>query len=200
MFRSREEFGKEKHRILQTTPKALRWTHGREKGTEEDGGTVRDTKENASGQDGVIDFVAREKRMWELHRPLNNREESLSATYKKNTEANTKVYDLNQKTMQAVDVLAEDYEILQDTMKNVTYETEEGDMLFAVPCEAMKELDKAQKRQDRSQDEMEATLESMDIASRDFTNCWAHLNGAFREVSNCRALHEAACAELKKAC
>ena len=30
--------------------------HGREKGTEEDGGTVRDTKENASGQDGVIDF------------------------------------------------------------------------------------------------------------------------------------------------
>ena len=200
MFKSREECGKEKHRILQTTPKALRWkgrtdnTHGREKGTEEDGGIVRDTKENASGQDGVIDFVAREKRMWELHRHLNNRKESLSATYKKNTEANTKVYDLNQKTMQAVDVLAEDYEILQETTKNVTYETEEG------ACEAMEELDKAQKHQDRSQDEMEATLESMDIASRDFTNCWAHLNGAFWEVSNCWALHEAACAELKTAC
>ena len=137
MFKLWQEFGKEKHRTLQTTPKALRWkgrtdnTHGREKGTEEDGGTVRDTKENASGQDGVIDFVARDKRMWELHRPLNNRKESLSATYKKNTEANTKVY--------AVDVLAEYYEILQETMKNVTYETEEGDMLFAVACEAMEE-------------------------------------------------------------
>ena len=93
---------------------------------------MRDTKENASGQDGVIDFVAREKRMWELHRPLNNRKESISATYKKNTEANTKVYDLNQKTMQAVDVLAEDYEISQETLKNVTYETEEGDMLFGL--------------------------------------------------------------------
>ena len=82
----------------------------------------------------------------------------------------------------------------------MTYETEEGDMLFAVAYEAMEELDKAQKHQHRSQDEMEATRESMDIASRDFTNCWAHLNGGFREVSNCRALHEAACAELKKAC
>ena len=126
----------EKHRILQTKPKALRWkgrtdnTHKREKGTEEDGGAVRDTKENASGQDGVIDFVARQKRMWELHRPLNNRKGSLSAIYKKNTEANTKVYDLNQKTMQAVDVLGEDFAILKDTMKDVTYETEEGDMFL----------------------------------------------------------------------
>ena len=101
--------------------------------------------------------------------------------------------------MQAVDVLAEDYEIFEETMKTVTYETEEGNMLFAVAYEAM-ELDKAQKHQDGSQNEMEATRESMDIASRDFTNCWAHLNGAFREVSNCRALHEAACAELNKAC
>ena len=75
-----------------------------------------------------------------------------------------------------------------------------GDMLFAVACVAMEELDKAQKHQDRSQDEMEATLESVDTASGDFTNCWAHLNGGFREVSNCRALHEAACAELKKGC
>ena len=47
---------------------------------------------------------------------------------------------------------------------------------------------------------MEATRESMDIASKDFPNSWAHLNGAFGEVSNCQALHEAACAELKKAC
>ena len=55
----------------------------------------------------------------------------------------------------------------------MTHETEEGDMLFAVAYEAMEELDKAQK--DRLQDELEATRESMDIASRKFTNCWAHL-------------------------
>ena len=30
-------------------------------------------------------------------------------------------------------------------MKKVTHETEEGDMLYAVACEAMEELDKAQK-------------------------------------------------------
>ena len=101
-----------KHRILQTTPKVLRWKgkkrlKKREKGTEEDGVAVRDTKENASEQESVKDIVATEKRLWELHRLLNNRKESLSSTYKKNTEANTKVYDLNKKTMQAVDVLAD---------------------------------------------------------------------------------------------
>ena len=75
------------------------------KGTEEDGVVVRDTKENASEQTSVKDFVETEKKLWELHRLLNNRKGSLSSTYKKNTEANTKDYDLNQKTMQAVDVL-----------------------------------------------------------------------------------------------
>ena len=80
-------------------------TQEREKGTEEDGVVVRDTKENASEQTSVKDFVETEKKLWELHRLLNNRKGSLSSTYKKNTEANTKDYDLNQKTMQAVDVL-----------------------------------------------------------------------------------------------
>ena len=100
------------------------------------------------------DFVATEKKLWELHRLLNNRKGSLSSTYKKNTEANTKVYDLNQKTMQALDALAEEYEIFEETMKKGTHETEEGDMLFAVAY-AMEELDKAQKDQDRLQDELE---------------------------------------------
>ena len=82
----------------------------------------------------------------------------------------------------------------------MTHETEEGDLLFAVAYEAMEELDKAQKEQDRLQDEPEATRESMDIASREFTNCWAHLNTAFREVSNCRALHDVTWVDLKRAC
>ena len=45
--------------------------------------------------------------LWELERLLNNREGSLSATYKKNAEANTKAYDLNKKTIQDLDTLAE---------------------------------------------------------------------------------------------
>ena len=47
---------------------------------------------------------------------------------------------------------------------------------------------------------MEATRESMDIAFREFTSCWAHLNTAFGEVSNCGALHDASCVDLKNAC
>ena len=132
-------------------------THGREKGTEEDGVAVRDTKENASEQESVKDIVATEKKLWELHRLLNNRKESSSSTYKKNTEANAKVYDLNQKTMQALDALAKEYEIFKETVKKVTHETEEVDLLFAAAYEAVEEFDKAQKDQDRLQDELEFT-------------------------------------------
>ena len=152
---------------------------------------VRDAKkENASEQESVRDFVATEK----------DNGNCTASTDKKNTEANTKVCDLNQTTMQALDVLAEEYGIFEETIENVTDETEEGDMLFAVAYELMEELDKAQNDQDHLQDELEATRESMGIASKEFTNCWAHLNTGFREVSNCRALHDVMCVDLKNAC
>ena len=153
-------------------------TQGREKGTEEDGVALWDTKENAFKQESVKDFVVTQRRLWKLHRLLNNRKGSLSSTYKKNTEASTRVHDLNQKTMQALGALAEEYEIFEETMQKVMHETEDGDRLSAVAYEAMEELDKAQKDQDRLQDELEATRESMDMASREFTKCWAHLNTA----------------------
>ena len=41
--------------------------------------------------------------------------------------------------MQAPDTLAEEYEIFEETVKKVTLETEEGDMLFAVAYEAGEE-------------------------------------------------------------
>ena len=86
-------------------------------------------------------------------------------------------------------------------------------MLFAVACEVGEELDRAQKDQDRLQDELEVTCEGMVTASKEFSNCWAlpnaacanvtntsaKLNGAFREFSNCRATHEAVCAGVMKA-
>ena len=122
---------------------------------------ARDTKGNVSEQECVKDFVATARKLWELQRLLNNRKGSLSSTYKMNTEANTRVYDLHQKTMQALDALAEEYETFEETTKKVTHETEEGDMVFAVACEAMEELDKAQKDQGRLRDALEATCESM---------------------------------------
>ena len=44
--------------------------------------------------------------LWALQKVLSGRKGSLSATYKKNTETNTEVYDLSQKTMQALDRMA----------------------------------------------------------------------------------------------
>ena len=67
-------------------------------------------------------------RLGELHRLLDNRKGSLSAKYKMNAEANNKAYDMNQKTTQALDTLAEEYGVFEVTMKKVTFEHEEGDM------------------------------------------------------------------------
>ena len=53
------------------------------------------------------------QRLGELHRLLNSRKGSLSATYMKNAEANDKACDLNQKTIQALDSLAEDYVVFE---------------------------------------------------------------------------------------
>ena len=84
-------------------------THGKETGIEEDVVVLRNTKENASEQTSEKDFVVKEKKLWELHRLLNNRKDSLNSTYKKNADAdaNNKVFDLNQRTMATLDLLAE---------------------------------------------------------------------------------------------
>ena len=49
--------------------------------------------------------------------------------------------DFNQKTMQALDALAEEHEIFEDTMTKLTHEIEEGDMLRC----GCAELDKAKR-------------------------------------------------------
>ena len=125
-------------------------THRKEKETEEDGVIVRDTNENASEQERAKDSWQQKETVGIAPSPQQS-ERSLSCTYKKNNDANAKVYDLNQKTMQALDALAEEYEIFKETLKKVTHDTQEGDMLFSVAYEAMEELDKAQKDHDRLQ-------------------------------------------------
>ena len=98
--------------------------------------------------------------------------------------ANTRASDLNHKTMQALDTLAEEYEIFEETMKKVTLETEEGDMLYAAAYEVGEELHRAQKDQDHLQDELEFTCEGMVTASKEFRNCWALHNAACADFNN----------------
>ena len=144
-------------------------------------------------------------RLGELHRLLNIRKGSLGATYKKNAEANDRAFDLNQKTFQALDALAEEYSAFEVTIAKVTSEHEAGDVLYAVASEVADELERTQKDQDRVQDELDSSCEDLGAARREFSNCWAHeatsakLCSAFREVCNRRATHEVICVEARKA-
>ena len=120
---------------------------------------------------------------------------------------------MNQKQCEPLDTLAEEYGVFEVTMKKVACEHEEGDMLHAMAAEVAEELDRAHKEQERLQDELEFTCEDIVTASKEFTSSWAlqnaarenenatsaKLNGAFREVSNRRATHEAVRAEVKRA-
>ena len=91
-------------------------------------------------------------------------------------------------------------------MKKVTFEHEEGDVLYAIVTEATDELERAQKDQDRPQDELDCSCEDLATAAREFSNCWAaqeaaieKTSSAFREVCNRRAAHEAICVEARRA-
>ena len=78
-------------------------------------------------------------------------------------------------------------------------------MLYAVVTEATDELERAQKDQDRLQDELGCSCEDMATATREFSNCWAaqeaaiaKTSSAFREICKKRATHEAICVEARK--
>ena len=58
----------------------------------------------------------------------------------KNTEANDNSYNLNQKTIQALDVLAKEYVDFEVTMANATHEQEAGDVLHVATLEVAEEL------------------------------------------------------------
>ena len=58
---------------------------------------------------------------------------------------------MNQKMIQTPDALAEEYSAFEASMKKVTFEHEEGDVVYAVASEVADELERAQKDQDRLQ-------------------------------------------------
>ena len=77
-------------------------------------------------------------------------EREVSAQHKKKKpEANNRAYDINQKTVQALDTLAEECGVFEVTMKTVTFEHEEGDVLYAVASEVAEELDLALPKKNR---------------------------------------------------
>ena len=97
--------------------------------------------------------------------------------------------------MQALDTLAEEGEVSEETMKEVALESQEGDMLYAVASEVAEEVYRAQKDQDLPQDELEFTCEGMVTASKEFTTCWVQHNAACADVNNTSA--KLSCAQEK---
>ena len=146
------------------------------------------------------------RRLGELHRLLNNRKGSLSAAYRENTDANDKAYDLNQKTIQALDAFSEEYVDFEATMANVTSEHEAGDASHAATLEVAEELDRTQEDQGGLQDDLDCSCEALAAVTKELTDCWAahevtglKLCSALREVCNRRAAHEEICVDAKKA-
>ena len=84
----------------------------------------------------------------------------------KYVEASTNECDLNQKTMQALDRLADVYATFEDTWSNVKNETAEGDLPFVEAEEAMDQLAAAQQHQARFQDLDDAACADPDDASQ----------------------------------
>ena len=74
-----------------------------------------DATGSATG-DAATEKEAVKRRLGELRRLLNSRKGSLNATYRKNAEANDKAYDLNQKSIQALDARAKKYVDFEVTM------------------------------------------------------------------------------------
>ena len=89
-------------------------------------------------------FHVTKEEMWALQRVLDSRNGRLSCTSKKNKGANNKVQSLNQRTVAALDRLAEVYETFEDTWDIVVKESAAGDMLFASEEDAADKLDAAQ--------------------------------------------------------
>ena len=149
----------------------------------------------------ATDEEAVKRRLSELHPLLNSRKGSLNATQKKNAEANDKAYDLNQKSVQALDALSKEYVDFE-----VTHEQEAGDTLHVATLEVAEELERTLKEQSRLRDDLDSSSDALTAATKDFTDCSAaheamgvRLFDAFREVSNRCAAHDELCVDAKKA-
>ena len=106
-------------------------------------------------------------RLGEFHL-LNSRKRSINATYKKNTHANDKAHDLNQKSIQALDVLTAEYVAFEATMAFVTSEHEAGYVLHAATLEVAEELERTEKDQGRLQDDLDCSCDDLAATTKEF--------------------------------
>ena len=124
---------------------------------DDEGGAIegRDKSQGCDGTEDVqgvpkasdsspTDAVSVRSMLWEPQRLLNNRKGSLSATYKRSAEANTRAHDLHQKPIQALDIVTCCTQWFQKWEKSST----------------------GHKNQDRLHDELDFTCEGMVTASR----------------------------------
>ena len=89
-----------------------------------------------------------------LQKILSNKKGSLSATHKKNSEANTRVYDLNQKITAALGNVAVIYKTFEEAGGNLEGESAKGETPYHNENTAMEDLVKALQQRDRLQDEL----------------------------------------------
>ena len=92
---------------------AAEYEHENDKDKDERKGKRKRGKEKSK-----LEVSEHEEDLWAPQKVLSSRKGSLSATYNKNTEANTKAFDLNQKTIQALDRLAGVYATFEDAWDN----------------------------------------------------------------------------------
>ena len=121
--------------------------------------------------------------IWKLQKVLSSRKGSLSQTNKRNIEANTKVYDLNQKALQALSNLALVYASFEEAGADLEVEASEGDQLHADMRTALEGLAEVQQEQEHLKEEQKHTRDSLDTA--------------FIELNNRQDLHDAACRGLE---
>ena len=132
---------------------------GKEREVEKEEETEKE-KEKGKGNDKLREkFINVTKDdLWVLGRVLSNKKGSLSATFEKNSEANNKVYDLNENTMWALDRLEATYLSFEGTWAKMEHEIAEGDVLFAASQEVLDELAKAQPYKDCPRDELKTPV------------------------------------------
>ena len=135
---------------------------------------------------------------------LNSRKGSLNTTYMRNAEANDKAYDLNQKSVLALDALEKEYVDFEVT--NVAHEQEAGDAMHVETLAVAEELERTLKEQSRLQDDLDSSSDVLTAGTKEFADCWAahevtavKLCHAFREVSNRRAVHDEVSVAAKQA-
>ena len=114
--------------------------------------------------------------LWRLQKILSNKKESLSQTYKKNTEANANVCDFNQKTMQALETLAAVYAVFEKAGENLNVETSE--VLCADGRAATEEFNERHHNQEHMRGVLHDFQESLGNAFIDFNVACRGLEGA----------------------